>query len=121
VKWFKAPVVPFAMSWHSVQSALTVPPRWNECRPEKGLLFSGVPCAVPSVWHVRHPAFVFTLIVPVRQLGVVIPPWQLTLEQVNAELLNDAVPDFAWNLAMNCASPGSTRSASFPGRALARS
>jgi hypothetical protein len=64
---------------------------------------------------------VFTSIVPVRQLGAVIPPWQLTLEQVNAELLNEAVPDFALKVPRNFVSPGSTRSASIPGRALARS
>ena len=35
------------------------------------------------------------MMLPVRQLGVVFPPWQLTFAQVRAVLLNEAAPDCA--------------------------
>jgi hypothetical protein len=80
-------------------------------------LYWGVPADVPRTWQLVH--WVFTLSVPVCQLGVVWPPWQLTLEQVSAVALNDAAPDLALYAAWTTASPGDTRSALFPGRALA--
>jgi len=64
---------------------------------------------------------VLTLMLPVRQLGVVFPPWQLTFAQVRAVLLNEAAPDCALYVERNAASPGATRSAFIPGRAFARS
>ncbi len=45
---------------------------------------------MPDAWHVVHG--VFTSIVPVSQLGVAWPPWQLTFEQVTAVELYDADP-----------------------------
>lgn len=54
--------------------------------------------------------WVFTSSVPVRQLGVPWPPWQLTFEQLSAaELSNDDAPVFALYVARNAASPGGTR------------
>ena len=54
---------------------------------------------------------VFTLIVPVCQLGVACPPWQLTFEQLSTltALLNVDAPVFALYVARNAASPGATR------------
>ena len=76
-------------------------------------------CVVPYTWQLAH--CVFTVIVPVCQLGATCPPWQLTLAQVRAELSKEAAPVFALKVVTNATSPGATRSAFFPGRALARS
>jgi hypothetical protein len=68
-------------------------------------------------WHFVQSAS--TLTVAVFQ-SIVCPPWQLTLEQASVEAVNDAAPTvFALYAARNFTSPGGTRSASFPGRALA--
>jgi len=122
LKWLAAPAVAFAMLWQSVHAATTVPValRWKPCSPEKGLLFSGFPEAVPNVWHCRHPASVFTPMVPVCQLGAVTAPWQLTFAQVSAVLSKEAAPAFALYAVRNAASPGGTRSESLPATALAR-
>jgi hypothetical protein len=72
------------------------------------------------LWHCRHPASEFPSMDPVRQLGAVTPPWQLTLAQVRAALSNAAGPALALYAARKTISPGGTRKASFPGRALAR-
>ncbi len=85
--------------------------RWSAWRPENALLFSGVPAAVPILWHCRHPASVFTLIVPVCQLGAVTAPWQLTFAQVRAALLNAAEPALALQVAENARRPPGERAA----------
>jgi len=74
-------------------------------------------CVVPYAWQLVH--WEFTVIVPVAQLGVVCPPWQLTLEQERAVALNDADPVFALYADKNAVSPGETRREFFPGLALA--
>jgi hypothetical protein len=64
--------------------------------------------AVPEAWQTVH--WLFTSIEPVRQLGVVCPPWQLTFEQVSAaELSNDEAPVFALYVAENATFPGAVR------------
>jgi len=55
----------------------------------------GFPAVEPILWHCRHPASVFPSMDPVRQLGAVTPPWQLTLAQVRAALSNAAGPALA--------------------------
>lgn len=72
---------------------------------------------MPEAWQLVH--WVFTLSVPVRQLRLACPPWQLTLEQVNAVELNDAEPVFALYVVANDASPGGTLPPA-PVRPLAR-
>jgi hypothetical protein len=111
------------MLWQSVQSATTAPDalRWRLCVPEYGLLFSGLPAAVPSLWHDRHPASALMLMVPVCQLGAATAPWQLTLAQVKAVLLKVDAPAFALYVVTKATSPGATRNAFFPGTAFARS
>ena len=111
VKWPTASVVGL---WHTMQgnsSSFTC----LSCFPETKPLY----CAVPKAWQFAH--WKLTSIVPVRQLGVVFAPWQLTLVQVRAVLSKDGAPDLALYLIPNAASPGGTLSASFPARALARS
>jgi hypothetical protein len=84
VKWFTAS---FVVSWQTVQAMFL--PTWSVCLPELKLLY----WAVPEAWQDVH--WVFTFMLPVIQLGVVCPPWQLTFEQAFAALLNDDAPDSA--------------------------
>lgn len=78
------------MSWQMVQSsdpaAAWVPQAW---RPTASLNWEVV---VPPLmaWQSEH--WEVEAIAPVRQLGVIWPPWQLVLEQVREEGLNPAVP-----------------------------
>jgi hypothetical protein len=111
VKWLTASVV---VLWHTRQGK-PISFTCLSCSPETKLLY----CVVPKAWQVAH--WTLTSIVPVRQLGVVIAPWQLTLAQVRAVLSKDGAPDLAMYVTPNAASPGGTLSASFPARALARS
>jgi hypothetical protein len=111
VKWPTASLVGL---WHMMQEK-PCPFTCLLCSPETKLLY----CAVPKEWQVAH--WTLTSIVPVRQLGVVWPPWQLTLAQVRAVLSKDGAPDLAMYVTPNAASPGGTLSASFPARAFARS
>jgi hypothetical protein len=63
---------------------------------------------VPETWQIVH--WVFTSSVPVCQLGVACPPWQLTFEQLRAaELSNADAPVCAAYVAGNAASPGGVR------------
>jgi len=64
--------------------------------------------------------WVFTFSVPVCQLGVACPPWQLTFEQLSAVLSNEKGTVFALYVASSATSPGGTRSAFSPGTLLAR-
>src|SRR3989304_8479116 len=111
VKWFAASVV---VLWHTRQGK-PISFTCLSCSPETKLLY----CAVPKAWQVAH--WTLTSIVPVRQLCVVVAPWQLTLAQGRAVLSKDGAPDLAMYGTPNAASPGGTLSASFPARALARS
>jgi hypothetical protein len=76
-------------------------------------------CPVPDAWQLVH--WVFTVMVPVCQLGADCPPWQLTLAQVRAVLLKEDAPVLALKVVTNATSPGATRNAFFPGTAFARS
>jgi hypothetical protein len=62
----------------------------------------------------------FTFRTPVRQFGVVWPPWQLTSEQVREPALKNAPPDRASYEDAMFASPGWTLSPSLPCLAFAR-
>lgn len=118
VKWFTASAV---VLWQIRHPAATWKP-WL-CSPELLLLN----CGAPDAWQLVH--WVFTSSVPVRQLSGVpgvppdlaCPPWQLTFEQLRVALSNEVAPVSASYVAGNARSPGGTRSAFNPGRALARS
>jgi len=111
VKWFVTSVVVLWQARHGNPSPTTC--SW--CSPELKLLN----CDVPRAWQFVH--WVFTLSVPVLQLGVACPPWQLTFEQFSAAPLSkDDAADCASYVARNATSPGGTRCASLPGRAFAR-
>jgi hypothetical protein len=110
VKWLTASVVAL---WQSVHGRLL-------CWERLWLLDVGpLYCVVPYTWQLEH--WVFTVIVPVCQLGAVCPPWQLTLAHVRVALSNEDAPVFALYVVTKATSPGAARNAFLPGRALARS
>src|SRR3972149_9125581 len=96
VKWLTASVV---VLWHTRQGK-PISFTCLSCSPETKLLY----CVVPKAWQVAH--WTLTSIVPVRQLGVVFAPWQLTLAQVRAVLSKDSAPDLALYQIPTAASPG---------------
>jgi hypothetical protein len=62
----------------------------------------------PKTWQFVH--CVVTVMLPVCQLGVATPPWQLTFEQLSAaELSKDDAPVFALYVVRNATSPGVSR------------
>ena len=89
------------MLWQVVQAmalaalaALCVP--WL-CRPKASLYWAMVTAEVATPWQAVH--WVLLLIVPVVQLGVVWPPWQLTLEQFSEAGMKAEAPLLALKVA----------------------
>src|SRR5512135_2340985 len=93
LKWFLAPAVVSAMLWQVEQAVLCSP--GFEWRPVASLYWGLVVEPVRTWWQEVQVAALVPLRVPVCQLGVVFPPWQLTFEQVSVPAAKAAAPDWA--------------------------
>jgi len=98
------------MLWQVVQAmafaafvASCVPRLW---RPKASLNWVAAAAVVATLWQAVH--CVRLLIVPVVQLGVAWPPWQLTFEQVSEAGVKVEAPLLALKVASMATEAGAT-------------